>query len=114
MTWMRYTFRDSPCRTQRQRFLPPSPACFSSCSSSSCVRPDYSPEALADQVDWSSLPGAESLEVKDGFNMFSGYINVDQESGRNIFYWFMEAQDKPEDAPVVSAIADPEFFPQRQ
>lgn len=39
--------------------------------------------------------------MKGGFNMFSGYINVDEENGRNIFYWFMEAQEKPEDAPVV-------------
>lgn len=64
-------------------------------------RADYTPEALADQVDWSSLPGAENLEVKGGFNMFSGYVNVDRETGRNIFYWFMEAQEKAEDAPVV-------------
>lgn len=79
---------------------------FSSSCSYAGREPDYSPEALADQVDWSSLPGAEKLEVKDGFKMFSGYINVDADSGRNIFYWFMEAQDKPEDAPVVSAVAD--------
>ncbi|CAM9714215.1 unnamed protein product, partial [Ectocarpus fasciculatus] len=62
---------------------------------------DYTPEALADKVDWSALPGAANLEVKDGFNMFSGYINVDAENGRNIFYWFMEAQENAEDAPVV-------------
>ncbi|CAM9473164.1 unnamed protein product [Ectocarpus sp. 13 AM-2016] len=62
---------------------------------------DYTPEALADKVDWSTLPGAENLEVKDGFNMFSGYINVDAENGRNIFYWFMEAQENEEDAPVI-------------
>eukprot|EP00904_Undaria_pinnatifida_P014235 jgi/Undpi1/9942/HiC_scaffold_28.g12396.m1 len=61
----------------------------------------YSPEALADKVDWSALPGAEGLEVKDGFNMFAGYINVDQENGRRIFYWFMEAQENAEDAPVI-------------
>ncbi|CAN0497504.1 unnamed protein product, partial [Laminaria digitata] len=61
----------------------------------------YSPEALADEVDWSTLPCAEGLEVKDGFKMFAGYINVDQENGRRIFYWFMEAQENPEDAPVV-------------
>lgn len=36
--------------------------------------------------------------------MFSGYINVDAENGRNIFYWFMEAQENAEDAPVVSVL----------
>ncbi|CAM9750410.1 unnamed protein product, partial [Hapterophycus canaliculatus] len=33
--------------------------------------------------------------------MFSGYINVDQEHGRKIFYWFMEAQEDAADAPVI-------------
>ncbi|CAM9938149.1 unnamed protein product, partial [Sphacelaria rigidula] len=63
---------------------------------------DYTPEALADQVDWSALPGAGNLAVKDTFNHFAGYINIDQENGRRIFYWFFEAQENAEDAPVVS------------
>lgn len=62
----------------------------------------YTPEALADQVDWSTLPGAADLAVKDSFNMFAGYINIDQTNGRRIFYWFMEAQQNAMDAPVVS------------
>ncbi|CAM9255739.1 unnamed protein product [Pylaiella littoralis] len=69
--------------------------------SSAVVGGDYTPEAQADSVDWSTLPGAENLAVKDGFNMFSGYINVDEMNGRNVFYWFMEAQENAEDAPVI-------------
>ncbi|CAM9570665.1 unnamed protein product [Scytosiphon promiscuus] len=65
------------------------------------VMGDYTPEASADKIDWSTFPGAEDLAVKDGFNMFSGYINVDQDNGRNIFYWFMEAQENAADAPVI-------------
>lgn len=62
---------------------------------------DYTPEAQADSVDWSTLPGAENLAVKDGFNMFAGYINIDVTNGRRIFYWFMEAQEDPASAPLV-------------
>lgn len=64
--------------------------------------PGYTPEALADQVDWSTLPGADGLAVKDAFNMFAGYVTVDEENGRRIFYWFMEAQENAQEAPVVS------------
>lgn len=63
--------------------------------------PEYTPEALADQVDWSNLPGVENLNVNGAFNMFAGYINIDEENGRRIFYWFMEAQDNAEEAPLV-------------
>lgn len=54
-----------------------------------------------DYVDWAKLPGADNLRVKDGFNMFAGYITVNEIHGRNIFYWFMESQDTPDDDPVV-------------
>lgn len=64
--------------------------------------PGYTPEALADQVDWSTLPGADGLSVKDAFNMFAGYVTVDEENGRRIFYWFMEAQENAQEAPVVN------------
>lgn len=84
--------------------------CFSLSLALPRERAEYTPEALADQVDWSTLPGAEELAVKDSFNMFSGYINVDQNNGRNIFYWFMEAQEKPEDAPVVRRMETLEAF----
>ena len=69
------------------------------------VPPDYTPEALADQVDWSALPGADELAVKDAFNMFAGYVTVDENNGRRIFYWFMEAQENAQEAPVVSLFA---------
>lgn len=53
-------------------------------------------------MDWNALPGAASLRVNGAFNMFAGYITVDEDHGRRNFYWFMEAQENPEDAPVVS------------
>lgn len=33
--------------------------------------------------------------------MFSGYIAVDEAATRKLFYWFVEAQDSPDKAPVV-------------
>lgn len=66
-----------------------------------CLLADYTPEALADQVDWAALPGAENLAVKGSFNQFAGYINIDEKNGRRIFYWFFEAQENAKDAPVV-------------
>lgn len=58
-------------------------------------------------MDWSALPGAENLRVNGAFNMFAGYLTIDEEHGRKVFYWFMEAQDNPEDAPVVRTRALP-------
>lgn len=65
------------------------------------VAGDYTPEALADQVDWDALPGAGNLAVQGSFNQFAGYININKENGRRIFYWFFEAQENAEDAPVI-------------
>ena len=39
------------------------------------------------------LPG---LASKLSFHMDSGYINVDQKSDRNLFYWFVESQGNPD------------------
>lgn len=33
--------------------------------------------------------------------MYAGYINVDQQNGRNLFYWFVEAFTSPETKPLV-------------
>lgn len=32
---------------------------------------------------------------------YAGYINVNNETGRNLFYWFTESQNKPSSDPVV-------------
>lgn len=42
------------------------------------------------------LPGWEGDNV-----MYSGTIEVEPEYGSEMFYWFVEADEKPEDAPVV-------------
>lgn len=41
----------------------------------------YTPQALDDQII--SLPDAPTVS----FNQFSGYLTVNQTSGRNMFYW---------------------------
>jgi serine carboxypeptidase-like clade 2 len=35
------------------------------------------------------------------FNMYSGYIQVDQEFGKQSFYWFVESQRDPQNDPVL-------------
>lgn len=44
------------------------------------------------------LPG-QNFDVK--FKHFSGYITVNEESGRELFYWFVEAVEDPSSKPVV-------------
>jgi len=56
----------------------------------------YTSEALADQI--TSLPG---LNYNHGFNQFSGYFKVSEHYNRNIFYWYVESQNDPENDPVV-------------
>jgi len=43
------------------------------------------------------LPGAPAIN----FKQYAGYINVNNHTGRNLFYWFTESQNKPESDPVV-------------
>jgi len=43
------------------------------------------------------LPGASNVN----FKQYAGYINVNNETGRNLFYWFTESQNKPSSDPVV-------------
>ncbi|XP_052199195.1 serine carboxypeptidase II-2 [Diospyros lotus] len=45
-----------------------------------------------------SLPG-QNFDV--GFAHYSGYVTVNEESGRNLFYWFTEAADDPSSKPLV-------------
>lgn len=44
------------------------------------------------------LPG---LHHQPNFRQFSGYLEVDAEKGRNIFYWFTESEKDPANAPVL-------------
>ncbi|KFM23301.1 Serine carboxypeptidase-like 22 [Auxenochlorella protothecoides] len=55
-------------------------------------------EAAADKV--SSLPGWGNLQ-DDEFDIYSGYITVDAEAGRSLFYVFVESQDDPAADPLV-------------
>lgn len=45
-----------------------------------------------------SLPG---LNVTLNFSQYAGYINVDQASDRNLFYWFVESQRNPSKDPLL-------------
>jgi Serine carboxypeptidase len=45
-----------------------------------------------------SLPG-QSFNVS--FNHYSGYITVNKESGRALFFWFFEATEDPDSKPLV-------------
>jgi carboxypeptidase C (cathepsin A) len=55
----------------------------------------YTTDALNDQVI--DLPG---LSYDIAFNQFSGYINL-PDTKKQIHYWFVEAENDPESAPLV-------------
>nr|GMD87798.1 serine carboxypeptidase II-2 [Ipomoea batatas] len=44
------------------------------------------------------LPG---LGFNVSFEQYSGYVTVNQESGRALFYWFFEAVEDPSSKPIV-------------
>lgn len=44
-----------------------------------------------------SLPGIGKIN----FAQYSGYINVDAKSNRNLFYWFVESQRNPAKDPLL-------------
>lgn len=48
-----------------------------------------------DQID--RLPGQPSVE----FNQYSGYVTVDANAGRALFYWFVEAPAALQPTPLV-------------
>eukprot|EP00887_Chlorella_sp_A99_P004279 scaffold15.g4279.t1 len=56
----------------------------------------YTEEGLRDRVD--SLPGWGKTE---GFELFSGYVTVDEKAGRALFYVFVASQSAPSTDPVV-------------
>uniref|UniRef100_A0A0D6R2B7 Carboxypeptidase n=1 Tax=Araucaria cunninghamii TaxID=56994 RepID=A0A0D6R2B7_ARACU len=54
-----------------------------------------SKEALADRV--LNLPGQPPV----GFNHFAGYVTVNENHGKALFYWFFEAATNPAQKPLV-------------
>lgn len=54
------------------------------------------PEAQSDRI--TSLPG---LAAPLPFDMFSGYITVDPDHGRALFYWFVESAGDPAKDPIL-------------
>jgi len=44
-----------------------------------------------------SLPGIDNVP----FSQYAGYINVNETTGRNLFYWFTESRNDPATDPVV-------------
>ncbi|XP_047313348.1 serine carboxypeptidase-like 31 isoform X2 [Impatiens glandulifera] len=44
-----------------------------------------------------NLPGQPEV----GFRHYAGYVNVNAENGRSLFYWFYEASTLPEERPLV-------------
>ncbi|PRW44859.1 Serine carboxypeptidase 24 isoform B [Chlorella sorokiniana] len=56
---------------------------------------DYTVEAQADFVP--SLPGAPPSKLR----IFAGYVTVDEDAGRALFYTFVESTRSPKDDPLV-------------
>lgn len=44
------------------------------------------------------LPG---LYFDPGFEQYAGYLTVDEKHGRNLFYWYFDSQNDPDNDPVV-------------
>lgn len=63
-----------------------------------------SPVYVSDQ---DGLMGADKIKALPGqpagvnFNQYSGYVTVDPEHGRALFYYFVESPDKPLTKPLV-------------
>ncbi|GAB5030423.1 serine carboxypeptidase ii-2 [Nannochloropsis oceanica] len=55
----------------------------------------YTPEALADEI----ILGLPGLTTPLNFRQFSGYLPITDT--KNIFYWYVEAEETPDEAPLV-------------
>lgn len=55
-------------------------------------------EAVEENGEVLLLPGQD---FKVSFAHYSGYITVDKQASRNLFYWFVEAADDPASKPLV-------------
>lgn len=68
---------------------------FSSISSVLAVTTVISKEQEVDRI--LALPGQPPVS----FSQFSGYVTVNEQHGRALFYWFTEATTSPENKPLV-------------
>lgn len=75
------------------------------CSCSSSFSADPTAQQLLDRV--SELPG-QTFDVS--FSHYSGYVTVNEEFGRALFYWFVEAVDEPSSKPLVLWLNGGECF----
>lgn len=57
---------------------------------------EESQESDSDKVV--NLPGQPSIPP---ISQYSGYITVNQDHGRALFYWFFEAQSEPSNKPLL-------------
>ncbi|KXZ52665.1 hypothetical protein GPECTOR_9g711 [Gonium pectorale] len=60
---------------------------------------ELTPEAAADQI--LSVPGFGNALPS---NHFGGYITVNEEHGRRLFYYFAESERDPANDPVIAAL----------
>ncbi|RDX85913.1 Serine carboxypeptidase-like 22, partial [Mucuna pruriens] len=61
----------------------------------SCIAVAVPKEQEQDRI--SSLPGQPPVT----FSHFSGYVTVNEQHGRALFYWFTEATTSPEKKPLL-------------
>jgi len=60
--------------------------------------PHRTKEARRDQIDY--LPGIHEHSIPN-FDHFSGYLTVNEERTRHVFYLYVESQRDPDNDPVV-------------
>jgi serine carboxypeptidase-like clade 2 len=73
---------------QKPQVVPPVVGASSSSS--------YSPKESDLILD---LPGLEDFDP--GFDQYAGYLTVDEDHQRKIFYWYVESQGSPKEDPVM-------------
>lgn len=72
----------------------------------------FEPVAVARHSQWSNEKISDSLGNKDlvtelpgqpsvGFRHYAGYVTVNENNGRALFYWFYESLTLPEEKPLV-------------
>lgn len=56
------------------------------------------------------LVKALSGQPKVGFRQYAGYVDVDVKAGRSLFYYFVEAEVKPDEKPLTLWLNGGVFF----